>query len=947
MLNKNIHFGIKTSLLFLVFILSWSACQSPVDDTQKPEDNRFTVSVLSEPNALDEPMAFTFLNDEEMLIVERKGGIKHFNVKTQYMQKVGEIAVNILYTNKEGQSRPAEEGLIGVTTDPNYAQNNWIYLMFADPEEPKHVIARYEFRKGFLYEDTKVVMLEFPVQREECCHTGGGMTWDDQGNLFITTGNNTVNPPSGTSNLDERPGMENSDDQRTAGNTNDLRGKILRVHPEKDGSYTIPAGNLFPEGTDSTRPEIYTMGHRNPWRISWDSKTGYIYWGEVGPDASEDSPRGPRGYDEFNQAKGPGFFGWPYFIGDNIPYVDFDHNGDVLGDTFDIEKPVNTSVNNTGLTELPKPQPAMLWYPYAYSEIFPLMGSAGRSATGGPVFRADDFPASDKRFPAYYEGKWLIVEFMRGWIMSITMDENGNYRSMEPFLPNEKFISAIDMQFSPDGDLYVLEYGSAWFQGNDNALIKRVRYNGGNREPIVKASAERSAGAVPFAVQLSSDGTMDYDGDELVYQWNITSENGYNETFSEPNPAVTLSQPGLYNVQLTVTDEAKNKNQLSLELVAGNEPPTVNIDIKKGNTSFFFAGSEITYDIRVSDKEDGSTIDGSISVEEVAVNFDYAPEGFDPIEIAQNHVASDEWITFSRGKTLIEESDCFSCHKIDVTSIGPSYLQVAERYKNDPKGQASLADKIINGGVGVWGEHAMSAHPDITEEQAAQIVDYIMSLSDPLLAPRQLPLSGSYTTEVPSKQNGRGGFLLRAAYSDRGNGNLSSLSSEDIIALRNPVVNPENYDVQKGTELLTTPGRSFYISEHDGYIGFKNLDLSGIASLTITAEKPTQVDGAGGLIEIHLDNPDGPLVAVSEEVTNVEIDLRAEMGKAIAAWEAGGQKGPRPSYWSVLASLRPKFTLPLENIEGTHDLYFVAKNPNAKVGQKLVQLYSIQFNQQQ
>ena len=65
---------------------------------------------------------------------------------------------------------------------------------------------------------------------------------------------------------------------------NDLRGKILRIHPEPDGTYTIPAGNLFPPGTPGTRPEIYTMGHRNPWRVSVDSRTGYVYWGEVGPD---------------------------------------------------------------------------------------------------------------------------------------------------------------------------------------------------------------------------------------------------------------------------------------------------------------------------------------------------------------------------------------------------------------------------------------------------------------------------------------------------------------------------------------------------------------------------------------------------------------------------------------------------------------------------------------
>ena len=376
------------------------------------------------------------------------------------------------------------------------------------------------------------------------------MVFDSAGNLYLTTGNNTANPPQGTSNLDERPGMKNHDDQRTAGNTNDLRGKILRIHPEPDGTYTIPAGNLFPPETDKTRPEIYTMGHRNPWRVSIDSKTGYIYWGEVGPDASKDSTIGPRGYDEFNQAKTAGFFGWPYFIADNKPYADYDYATGLIGPYFDTSKVINDSPNNTGLQQLPKPVKAFIWYPYSNSEEFPLVGSSGRSATGGPIFRKADFTEPDSRFPAYFEGKWLIVEFMRGWIMSVSIDENGGYQSMERFLPDEDFQSAIDIKFSPAGDLYVLEYGSAWFRGNINAQLKRIEYNGGNRTPVVVASADKMAGALPLNVKLSSEGTMDYDGDPLKYDWSVQSDNGYQRTLTEANPSITFDKEGSYQVHL-------------------------------------------------------------------------------------------------------------------------------------------------------------------------------------------------------------------------------------------------------------------------------------------------------------------------------------------------------------------------------------------------------------
>src|SRR5690606_28992371 len=148
------------------------------------------------------------------------------------------------------------------------------------------------------------------------------------------------------------------------------------------GNYEIPEGNLFPEGTAKTRPEIYVMGNRNPYRISVDQKTGYLYWGEVGPDANNDSldTRGPRGYDEINQARKAGFFGWPFFVGDNYAYRGYDYATGQTGERYNPERPENNSPNNTGLQLLPPAQPAFIWYPYAASPDFPQVGTGGRNA---------------------------------------------------------------------------------------------------------------------------------------------------------------------------------------------------------------------------------------------------------------------------------------------------------------------------------------------------------------------------------------------------------------------------------------------------------------------------------------------------------------------------------------------------------------------------------------
>ena len=286
----------------------------------RPEENRFTKVVLAQK--LDEPVELAVLPDERVLFIERHGFVNLYTPATNRVRRIATIPVSTKYAD----SSQAEDGLLGLAADPSFATNGWIYMYYSPAgPEPRNVLARYKMNADSLDLASRKILLEVGTQRLKCCHTGGSIAFDGKGNLYVSTGDNSNPFASGYAPIDERPGRMPWDAQKSSGNTNDLRGKIIRIHPEPDGTYTIPEGNLFPPGTAKTRPEIYTMGHRNPYRISVDSHTGFLYWGDVGPDANVDSVgRGPRGYDEINQARSAGNYGWPYFVGNNQAYYQDD-----------------------------------------------------------------------------------------------------------------------------------------------------------------------------------------------------------------------------------------------------------------------------------------------------------------------------------------------------------------------------------------------------------------------------------------------------------------------------------------------------------------------------------------------------------------------------------------------------------------------------------------------
>jgi len=82
----------------------------------------------------------------------------------------------------------------------------------------------------------------------------------------------------------------------------------------------------------------------------------------------------------------------------------------------------------------------------------------------------------------------------------------------------------------------------------------------------------------------------------------------------------------------------------------------------------------------------------------------------------------------SKGEQLISSSDCLTCHKVDTKIVGPSYVDVANKYEASEANIEMLAGKIINGGLGVWGEIPMAPHTALSTDDAKEMVKYILSL---------------------------------------------------------------------------------------------------------------------------------------------------------------------------------------------------------------------------
>jgi PKD repeat protein/type 1 glutamine amidotransferase len=486
-----------------------------------------------------------------------------------------------------------EEGLLGIVPDPAFATNGWLYIYWMphnsiDREKRigQRTISRLTYDRATQTIDvaTRKDLLQFPVQIHSCCHAGGGMAFDNQGNLYVGSGdNNSSEGSSGYSGNNwtaEYQGVSFQDARRTSGNTNDLAGKIIRIHPESNGTYTIPAGNLFPPGTAKTRPEIYVMGVRNIARLQVDPEHQWLTAGWVGPDASSPSPTlGPAKYETATIITSAGNQGWPYCMGNKQPYRDRSStDASVLTGWYDCDNLKNESPRNTGLVDLPPARNNMIWYsPDGGGPVFPArpdgsgiptynaadatytepyLRGGGQAVMSGPTYHRDAVnTASGVAWPQYWDEKWLIGDESNAQNrVAVTVDPAGVPQQAPPafaeslraIIPSgngdTRLQSWMDAKFGPDGALYLLDYGGGFFSLHPNQKLMRITYQGGAPTPAPAATS--------VAVQ-NKPLTVAFTGSRsggVSYAW----EFGDGGTSTEANPRHTYARTGTYTAKLTI-----------------------------------------------------------------------------------------------------------------------------------------------------------------------------------------------------------------------------------------------------------------------------------------------------------------------------------------------------------------------------------------------------------
>ena len=423
--------------------------------------------------------------------------------------------------------------------------------------------------------------------------------------------------------------------------------------------------------------------------------------------------------------KSPGNYGWPLCMGNNEPFRDVDYGATssdtpVVGEFFDCASPINESPGNTGLTDLPPARGADMYYGYQRTSVPGVINAGGGLAPmGGPFYDYDAALDSDTKFPEYFDGKSFFYEWARNKMYSVTLsdtapDPSRGVEKVNPFLPQEQFLAPIDSKFGPDGSLYVLDWGGGFGRDNPNSGLHRVDYIQGSRSPIAEIDADRTSGPAPLTVQFDGAGSTDPEGQNLTYAWDFEDDGTVDST--EPTASHTYSTEGAFSARLTVTDPDGKDGTTTVPITVGNTEPTVDFNLPP-NGSFFDFGDELSWDVTVTDPEDGTVSGDDVIIQPALGHDDHAHPtlplsgltGTTPTSLGGH--APDENIFFAIDARYTDDGGAGGANPLtgsETTLVFPKVKQAeffeakSEGVTVTPGRDAAGGDRVVVGGSGDW-----------------------------------------------------------------------------------------------------------------------------------------------------------------------------------------------------------------------------------------------------
>ena len=519
------------------------------------------------PNFVDQqvaivggPTALAFTPDGRLLITTQAGTLRVYQngalvVAPALTFPVGQICSNF------------ERGLLGVAVDPDFANNNYIYLYYtfrngagtcSGSTAPKNRVSRFVLPANNTVSLASETILVDNMPSPNGNHNGGDVQFGKDGYLYIAVGD-------GGCDYNNDSGCAGSNDASRDEHT--LTGKILRI----TSSGGIPADNPFQGAgtarcnvTGGTTPgnrcqETYGWGLRNPFRMAFDPNApGTVFRiNDVGQNVREEIDLGQAGAD----------YGWNCLEG--------------------------TRVNNTGGPCSPTP-PGMIAPIYEYDRgTIPGTTASGCAAITGGAFVPNGI------WPSSFDNTYLFSDYTCGWVVQLS---SGPPFTAQDFATALGGSSVVAMVFGPHGSTQALYYTT--FSGTDQ--VRRIFYSvSGNNAPTAMLEGSPLGGPVPLVVSFDASGSSDPDVDPLTYIWDF-GDGTPETTTTTPTIQHTFTTAGVRTVTLRVRDDNfAFSTPVTLTVQPGNNLPVPSIGIPTAAQTFS-VGELVNLTGSATDTENGA-----------------------------------------------------------------------------------------------------------------------------------------------------------------------------------------------------------------------------------------------------------------------------------------------------------------------------------------------------